>query len=115
MQSRQLRTLCIPEFRALVRAADQSNLSALENLLQSQKKGKDGAVELFSCPRCYSGFLELMLDIILKWQGEKEMQERGETWLVYSQPLRPDDVRRLHALDPVIAEAGSRNKRRKKR
>ena len=96
MVAARLKTLCLGGLRTMVRALAQARLDVAGSLLQGGLKGGDGEVNLFSCPSCSRGYLEVTANYKAEWRDWKmSPRETGLSWLVASRELTAAEVIQL--------------------
>jgi hypothetical protein len=88
------KTLCLGELRALVRALAQDRLDVAGSLLNGSS-GKDGEVQLFFCPSCSQGHLEVWAHYRAEWKKGKDKKGEAQSWLAASRELAATDVIQL--------------------
>jgi hypothetical protein len=86
MRSLKVKSLRLGALRAITRAASERNTEVIASLLHSPA-GPDGTVELFWCPDCGGGFVEVTAHFQARWPGTDGEQRMNESWLVASLKL----------------------------
>jgi hypothetical protein len=71
---------------ALTRALEDGNLRAAAGLLDGPG-GTEGKPQLFLCPDCGRGYLEVNVHYKAAWAGGEEKKEKEEEWRAVSLPL----------------------------
>ena len=79
---------------AMSRAVKERNTEAAISLLYCEA-GKEGTVELYRCPQCWKGFVEVTAHFVAHWQGEQGKEKKEESWLVASQELPAAEMERF--------------------
>jgi hypothetical protein len=77
----------------------ERNTEAAISLLYSAA-GKEGSVELYRCPHCWKGFVEVTAHFAAQWQGRQGKEGKKESWLVASLELPAAEMERL-PLEPL--------------
>jgi hypothetical protein len=97
LQPAPLTTLSLGALEAMAHALRQRDLDAAADLLAAPD-GAAGKVELFPCPECGKGFLELTALYKAAWKDtDGDEQTREATWLAGSVELAPPEVARFRA------------------
>jgi hypothetical protein len=79
--------------RAITRAANEGDAEVFASLLCTHD-GEDGVVDLFRCPLCGKGIVEVTARFNAKWPGPSG-GGKSESWLVASLELSAAEVSRL--------------------
>jgi hypothetical protein len=82
----KVKSLRLGALRAITRAASERNTEVIVSLLHSPA-GPDGTVELFWCPGCGGGFVEVTAHFQARWPGTDGVRRMKESWLVASLEL----------------------------
>jgi hypothetical protein len=78
--------------RALARALEEKDLPAALSLLQFSTPGV-GAPELYACPQCGKGYVEVRVKYKATWPGkEGNTEEKTESWLAASLPVEASEA-----------------------
>jgi hypothetical protein len=78
--------------RALARALEEKDLTAALSLLQFSTPGV-GAPQLYACPECGRGYVELRVKYKATWPGDEGKKgEKTESWLAASLPLEASEA-----------------------
>jgi hypothetical protein len=93
MSRLKVKSLRLGALRAIVQAARECNTEVAIGLLYS-RAGADGTVELFRCPRCGKGFVEVTAHFKARWRGQDGGKKR-ESWLVASLELPTMEMQRF--------------------
>jgi hypothetical protein len=93
MTRRKAKSLRLSALQPFVQAAQVGNTEMVVRLLL-YPDGRDGTLELFRCPGCGKGFLEVIAHFNVRWRSESRGQKK-ESWLVASVPLGATEMRRL--------------------
>jgi hypothetical protein len=91
MPSLKVKSLRLGALRAFTRAAHEGNTEVAVSLLYSWA-GADGTLELFRCPCCEKGFVELTAQFKARWPGQ-DGGKMKESWLVASLELPTAEMR----------------------
>lgn len=92
MTRSELPPLDLGPARALARALEERDLPAALSLLQFSMSGV-GALELYACPQCGKGYVELRVKYRATWLKDKgEKEEKAESWLAASLPVEADEA-----------------------
>jgi hypothetical protein len=86
MRRLKLKSLRLGALQAVTRAASERNTQVIASLLHSPA-GLDGTVELFWCPDCGRGFVEVTAHFQARWPGTDGERRMKESWLVASLEL----------------------------
>ena len=79
---------------AMSRAVKERNTEAAISLLYCEA-GKEGTVELYRCPQCWKGYVEVTAHFAAHWQGERGKEKKEESWLVASLELPAAEMERF--------------------
>ncbi len=77
--------------RALARALEERDLPAALSLLQFPTPGV-GAPELYACPQCGKGYVEVRVKYKATWTGKEGTEEKTESWLAASLPVEAGEA-----------------------
>jgi hypothetical protein len=91
----KVKSLRLGAVRAITRAARERNTEVAASLLHCPA-GSEGTVELFLCPRCGKGFVEVTAHFRARWRGQ-EGGRKKESWLVASLELPATEMQRFAA------------------
>jgi hypothetical protein len=92
MNQSDLPALDLGPTRALARALEEKNLPAALSLLQFSTPGV-GAPELYACPLCGKGYVEVQVKYKATWPGDEgKKEEKTESWLAASLPLEASEA-----------------------
>jgi hypothetical protein len=92
MTRAELPPLDLGPTRALALALEEKDLPAALSLLQFATPGV-GAPELYACPQCGKGYVEVRVKYRATWPGDKgEKEEKAESWLAASLPVEADEA-----------------------
>jgi hypothetical protein len=93
MSRLKVKSLRLGALRAIIQAARERNTEVAVSLLYSEA-GSDGTVELFQCPRCGRGFVEVTAHFKAQWRGQDGGKKRA-SWLVTSLELPSTEMERF--------------------
>ncbi len=92
MTKAELPPLDLGPTRALALALEEKDLSAALSLLQFSTPGV-GAPELYACPECGKGYVEVRVKYRATWPGGKSgKEEKTESWLAASLPVEANEA-----------------------
>jgi hypothetical protein len=92
MTRTELPPLDLGPTRALARALEEKDLPAALSLLQFSTPGV-GAPELYACPQCGKGYVEVRVKYQATWPGDEgKKEEKAEPWLAASLPLEASEA-----------------------
>ena len=96
MDAESLKTLGLGELRTMVRALAKARLDVAGSLLHDRPTGGDGKVNLFSCPYCSRGYLEVTAKYNARWQDWRaRAMDKQRSWLAASCELTAAEVIQL--------------------
>jgi len=97
MRSVKLKPVSLSGLRVLIKAFDAGNMEAVVGMYEIDQ-GSDGSSDLFSCPRCRSGYLDVSVAFQSQYTDkEGQTHTLGFQWRVGSRKLTAEEVRRLRA------------------
>jgi hypothetical protein len=91
MKKTLLKRAAARELRDLATALKQKDFARAANLLR-EGPGEQGRAELFTCPSCSHGYLELKAVFKVEWEVGNKKEAKSESWLIASVELSPDDL-----------------------
>ncbi len=94
MRKLNVKSLHLGGLQAMRCAVTEHNTEAAVSLLQAAA-GHDGSVELFTCPQCFKGFVEVTAHFKARWQGNHGNETKRESWLVASLELPATEMERF--------------------
>jgi hypothetical protein len=94
MKQKPLRSLCLGGLRLILRALRQHDLLAVAGAAEVARRGHTCQQQLFWCPECGRGYLEVHAHFVATWQtrASKDRPHRS-TWRVASEPLTTNEMR----------------------
>lgn len=92
MQPHTLPVVHLGALRAVALAASAREFEAVVGLLGGPP-GSAGFPQLFRCPGCGGGYLEVTADLLFTWMArEDQVIKHHETWLAASVPLAAHEM-----------------------
>jgi hypothetical protein len=88
--------VCLGNMRALTRALGDGNAAVAADVLQAAQPGNEGKPELFACPQCRKGYIELNAQYKVTWVEKKEKKEKKGSWRIASLALSAGEVERFN-------------------
>jgi hypothetical protein len=96
MERSPLKKLGLSGLRAMAHALNQNRLAEAVSALDLPP-GESGEADLFTCPSCSRGYVELKANFKAVWKETKDKKEKTESWLVSSVELGAEDMKRFRA------------------
>jgi hypothetical protein len=93
MSGLKVKSLRLGALRAITRALREHNTEVAVSLLYS-RTGPDGAVDMYRCPRCGKGIVEVTAHFKARWR-EPDRGRKKESWLVASVELPAAEMLRF--------------------